>query len=198
MKINIVEYDPEWPNQFECIKERLNTILQKLNPRIEHFGSTSVPNLAAKPVIDILVGIEKTEDLDKTIKSMISNHYIYFEIFNSMMPLRRLFVGLKDKNDCAKFKTTYSQNELIPHEELNHCRLSHVHIWEFGSPDWIRHIAFRDYLRENARVRNQYEAIKKQLSLNNWKHGMEYNEGKDSFIKAEESKAIMWYLEKLN
>ena len=196
MKIEIEEYNPEWPNKFKLIKKELNTILGKLNPRIEHIGSTSVPNLAAKPVIDIAVGIKNTGDLDETIEPMISNHYIYYEVYNSDMPLRRFFVGLKDKKDHIKFKNTYTENDTIPHEEINSHRLAHVHIREFGTPEWIRHIAFRDYLVEHPKIKNQYEAIKIQLSLKNWRDGMEYNDGKDSFIKIEESKAILWYHEK--
>ena len=67
MKINIETYNKEWTGQFEKIKTDLCSILVKLNPNIEHIGSTSVPNLAAKPIIDIQVGIGNSFDLDKTI-----------------------------------------------------------------------------------------------------------------------------------
>lgn len=193
MKIEIEEYNPEWSNKFKLIKNELNDILGKLNPRIEHIGSTSVPNLAAKPIIDITVGINSAYDLDETIEPMISNHYLYYEVFNSAMPLRRLFVGLKNKKNHIKFKNTYTENDIIPHEEINSQRLTHVHIWEFGTSEWIRHIAFREYLIEHPEIKSRYEAIKKQLSSKNWRDGMEYNDGKDSFIKTEESKAILWY-----
>jgi GrpB-like predicted nucleotidyltransferase (UPF0157 family) len=193
MKIEVKPYNPEWPNQFLHIKKELNLILGFLYPKIEHIGSTAVPNLAAKPVIDVLVGIENLADLDKTIEPMIQNQYIYYEIFNSVAPQRRLFVGLKNKEDYLKFRSTYSENDSIPHEEIHQGRLSHVHIWEHGSSDWVRHIAFREYLKEHPEAKNRYEAIKKQLSLKSWRNGMEYNDGKDSFIKAVESKAILWY-----
>ena len=104
MKINIEAYNKKWTGQFEKIKTDLCSILVKLNPKIEHIGSTSVPNLAAKAIIDIQVGIENSYDLDKTIKPMINNHYIYYEIYNSVMPNRRLFVGLKDKSILEIFK----------------------------------------------------------------------------------------------
>ena len=170
MKINIEKYNTEWTSQFEQIKADLCSILVKLNPKIEHIGSTSVPNLAAKPVIDILVGIESSSDLDKTIEPLISNHYIYYEIYNSVMPNRRLFVGLKDKKDIRKFRNIYSKDDLIPHKKISQLRLTHIHIWEDGT-----------------------ESLKKQLSLKDWKDGNEYNDAKDSFIKTEEAKAILWY-----
>jgi GrpB-like predicted nucleotidyltransferase (UPF0157 family) len=196
MKVIIKKYDPEWPKQFETIKTEIGVILRKLYPKIEHIGSTSVPGLAAKSIIDIAVGIEDVNDLDKTIKPMISNRYIYFEAFNSSMPQRRLFVGLKDNQEIDNFKSVYSEDDEIPHEKLNQLRLTHVHIWEFGSSEWIRHVAFRDYLREHSKIRVKYAAIKNQLSLKNWKNGMEYNKGKDSFIKTEEYKALSWYMRK--
>ena len=193
MKINIEKYNTEWTSQFEQIKADLCSILVKLNPKIEHIGSTSVPNLAAKPVIDILVGIESSSDLDKTIEPLISNHYIYYELYNSVMPNRRLFVGLKDKKDIKFFQNTYSKKDLIPHDKINQLRLAHIHIWEHGTDDWNRHIAFRDYLKEHPEITSQYESLKKQLSLKDWKDGNEYNDAKDSFIKTEEAKAILWY-----
>jgi GrpB-like predicted nucleotidyltransferase (UPF0157 family) len=197
MKIEIAKYNPEWPISFIQIKKELQTILRELNPRVEHIGSTSVPNLAAKAVIDIAVGIDNPQDLDRTIKPMIQNHFIYYEVYNSDMPLRRLFVGLKDKKDYLKFKSIYSEGDPIPHEKILSHRLCHVHIWEFGSSEWIRHIAFRDYLIEHPQINCEYETLKKKLSAKNWSDGNEYNDGKNTFIKSEESKAVLWYNEQL-
>jgi len=197
MKIDIVKYNPDWPNTFKQIKKELKTILGELNPRIEHIGSTAVPNLSAKPVIDIAVGIDNFQYLDSTVEPMIQNHYIYYEVYNSGMPQRRLFVGLKNKKDRSKFNNTYKESDPIPHEEILSHRLCHVHIWEYGSSEWFRHIAFRNYLIEHQIIRAQYERLKKQLSTKSWNDGNEYNNGKNSFIKTEESKAILWYNEKL-
>ena len=193
MKINIEINNKEWTEQFEKIKTDLCLILVKLNPKIEHIGSTSVPNLAAKSIIDIQVGIENSYDLDKTIEPMINSHYIYYEIYNSVMPNRRFFVGLKDKRYNRNFQNIYSRGDLIPHEKINKLRLTHIHIWEYGTDDWKRHIIFRDYLREHPEITSQYESFKKQLSLKDWKDGNEYNDAKDSFIKKEEAKAVLWY-----
>lgn len=196
MKIEIVTYHPEWINSFQLIKNELETILGELNPRIEHIGSTAVPNLAAKPVIDVAVGIGNIEDLDKTIEPMLRGGYIYYEVYNAVMPLRRLFVGLKDKNHPLTLKKIYMEGDVIPHEQLLSHRLCNVHIWEFGSSEWLRHIAFRDYLIEHPKIRTRYQAIKNALSATDWRDVNEYNNGKDRFIKAEESKAMLWYREK--
>ncbi|MCB0653170.1 MAG: GrpB family protein [Saprospiraceae bacterium] len=196
MKIEIEKYNPGWIHVFHQLKMELLTLLAPLNPRVEHIGSTSVPGLAAKPVIDIAVGIEKVQDLDRTIEPMLRQHYIYYEVYNSAMPLRRLFVGLKDKKNHVLFKHTYKEGDSIPHESILAHRLCHVHIWQFGTSEWIRHIAFRDYLKENDTLKSQYEALKKQLSEKTWSDGNEYNQGKNSFIKTIEAKAVAWYNEK--
>lgn len=193
MKIEIVPYNEDWVNVFRQTKAELAWLLGQFNPRIEHIGSTAVPGLAAKPVVDVAVGINSASDLDATVAPMINNRYIYYEAFNTGMPERRLFVGLKDKRDHSKFLSTYKETDVIPHELISDHRLCHVHIWEFESKDWIRHVAFRDYLNSHPEVRGQYEALKRKLSIANWMNGMEYNEAKKSFIRAEESKAIAWY-----
>ena len=193
MKIDVVRYDPQWKDTFQSIKSELDSILGHLNPIIEHFGSTSVPGLAAKPVIDILVGLKREGQLDYTIQPMLGSSYIYYEIFNDGAPNRRLFVGLRDKRDLEFFKPIYTVEDDIPHELINEKRICHVHIWKYGSEDWIRHIAFRDYLRAFPDVRDAYAALKLGLTTKEWSDGMEYNRAKDAFIKTEEAKALKWY-----
>ena len=196
MKIYIEEYTPKWVDTFKMIKKELRTIHRGLNPIVEHIGSTSVPNLAAKPVIDIAVGIDSFQNLDITIEPMLQNYYIYYEIYNSSMPLRRLFVGLKEKKHQQKFKNIYKKGDSIPHKRINTHKLCHIHIWEFDTTEWHRHIAFRDYLIENPKIKTQYEILKKKLSKKKWVDGNEYNNAKNNFIKAEQIKAISWYNEK--
>ena len=92
MKIEIVEYNPHWADQFLQLSKRLYQLLSFLDPIIEHIGSTSVVGLASKNVIDIAVGVKEYNDLDRCILPMTENAFIYYEIFNQSMPERRLFV----------------------------------------------------------------------------------------------------------
>ena len=149
-------------------------LLESLNPIIEYIGSTSIPFLSAKPIIDIVVGIRDTSELDLTIDPMIKNQFIYYEVYNKVMSGRRLFVGLKDKKDYAKFQKIYSYDDEIPHKTLQIYKLSHIHIWEFKSDEWKRHIAFRDYLKEHAEISKKYAHIKNKLSKKDWEDGNEY------------------------
>ena len=193
MKIIIEKYNPKWIKQFKKLKNELSSILKFFNPKIEHIGSTSVPSLSAKPIIDIAVGVNNSSELNLTINPMIKNKFIYYEIYNKVMPKRRLFVGLKNKNDFNKFKKIYSNYEDIPHEKIHRYRLCHIHIWEFGSSEWKRHIAFRDYLKEHIQIQEKYKHLKVELSKKDWIDGNEYNLGKNDFIKQIESEAILWY-----
>ena len=193
MKIDIEKYNPNWIIQYKHIRNQLLSILNRFNPIIEHIGSTSIPSLSAKPIIDIAVGIINISELNKTIIPMINNQYLYYEIYNKQMPKRRFFVGLKDKKDHTKFQSIYSNNDNIPHNNLQKYKLSHIHIWQYNSDDWIRHIAFRDYLIEHPNDMSQYEELKRILSEKEWVDGNEYNDAKNDFIKNLELKAILWY-----
>lgn len=161
MKISIEAYNPDWSKSYERVAIRLHGFLKQLNPKIEHIGSTSVPNLAAKPIIDIMVGVNSSIDLDKTINPMLEHHFIYYESFNAMMPFRRLFIGLNDSNTTKSFQPIYTKDDAIPFNDIHKHKLAHIHIWEYESPVWKRHIAFREYLRKHPMVAAQYEQLKK-------------------------------------
>ena len=183
MKIEVAKYNPNWINQFHDLKTELSIVLESFNPIIEHIGSTSIPFLSAKPIIDIAVGIRRTSELDFTIEPMSKNQFIYYEVYNKIMHKRRLFVGLKEKKNFAKFQNIYSYDDEIPHKRLQIYKLSHVHIWEFESDEWKRHIAFRDYLIEHVEISKRYSYLKNKLSKMDWVDGNEYNDAKSDFIK---------------
>lgn len=194
MKIKVEPYNKDWVKQFEKLKSELLLLLKNFNPIIEHFGSTSVPTLAAKPVIDILVGIENVNVFDLLTQEMLPHKkYIYYQVFNKVLPQRRLYVRLKDESNFDSYENIYTQLEGIPHEQLYEHRIAHVHIWEYDSPDWIRHLAFRDYLIAHPEIRQQYENLKIQLSQKKWDDGMQYSLAKNDFIQKEEKKALVWY-----
>jgi GrpB-like predicted nucleotidyltransferase (UPF0157 family) len=195
MRINILPYDENWAREFNRLKVELSIILGDFQPCIEHIGSTSVPGLASKNVIDILVGLENINQFDFITKKLKQNdRYIYYKAFEESLPNRRLFVRLRDGVSSSKFEKVFYHQEKIPHDEVNQCRIANVHVVEKESSEWLRHIAFREYLKSHESARLEYAKIKSALSQRNWKHGMEYNREKDSFIKKEEKMAVEWYL----
>jgi GrpB-like predicted nucleotidyltransferase (UPF0157 family) len=197
MKIQIEKYNPDWMQSFESIKRELVDLIGFSNPNIEHIGSTSVDGLSAKPIIDILVGVNSEIDLDKTTGPLMNNDYIYYEKYNDTMPYRRFFVKLNVTLRSLSLPAIIQKNDEIPKELNEHYnRLAHIHVLQYNSEHWIRHVAFRDYLRTHSKVKNRYQELKELLSTKEWTDGIEYNEAKDRFLKTEEKNAIKWYYEK--
>lgn len=197
MKITFEKYNPAWKGQFESIKKELEDHIAFLNPRIEHIGSTSVEGLSAKPIIDIMIGVRDEEELNEIPSLLQGKDYVYYEKYNEDMPYRRFIIKLIDKPQNLGFPGIIHQGDEIPEGLHNHhLRLAHIHTIPISSEHWLRHIAFRDYLRTHAEVRQEYQELKEKLSVMEWHDGNDYNEGKDPFIKKEEGNAIQWYQEK--
>src|SRR5688572_16829708 len=95
MKFTVAPYSSAWPQQFEEQAAIIRNAIGHLHPRIDHIGSTSVPSLAAKPVIDILVGVTEDAHLPLVVKPMQEAGYTYFKIYEPDMPYRRFFVKLR-------------------------------------------------------------------------------------------------------
>jgi GrpB-like predicted nucleotidyltransferase (UPF0157 family) len=197
MKIKLEKYNIAWKNDFENMKTELLDLIGFINPRIEHIGSTSVENLSAKSIIDILIGVNHEEDLERVITPLTGENYVYYEKYNEMMPYRRFFV--KHTIDPAELDVPViitDQDDAPSNTNEHDLRSAHIHILSYNSEHWIRHIAFRDYLRTNDDIKDQYQKLKEELSLKEWSDGNEYNGAKDDFIKTEEQKAINWYSNK--
>lgn len=191
IKIDIQPFNEKWKTQFEEIKTEFQKALTLLESQIDHVGSTSIEGLSAKPIIDILVGLNNESQLDKTIKPLTDKGYVYYEMYNSNMPYRRFFIKTKNK----ELQNTIIKNEnQIDQKVLKHSnRIAHIHIIPKNSIHWLRHIAFKHYLIENPEIRNEYQGLKEKLSLKKWKDGNEYNAAKNDFIKYHEEKALKWY-----
>lgn len=194
MKIQFEEYNPAWNQSFEHIKKELIEAIGFLNPKIEHIGSTSIAGLSAKPIIDILVGLENEKDLEETIAPLIEQGYQYYVVYNEFMPYRRLFVKHKPSFNTLAIPSLIREEVDVPKNTLEHSqRLAHVHILPYHSEHWLRHIAFRDYLRSHPSLKKEYQQLKEKLSRQEWVDGNEYNQAKDCFIKREEQHAIKWF-----
>ncbi len=166
-----------------------------LNPQIEHIRSTSVEGLSAKPIIDIMIGVRSEGDLNKIPSLLKGKTYVYYEKYNEDMPYRRFFIKLKDLPQNLDLPEIIHQGDEIHEKMHDHkLRIAHIHSIPVSSEHWLRHIAFRDYLRTHPEVRDEYQKLKEHLSLQEWHDGNDYNEGKDPFIKKEEQKAVQWYL----
>lgn len=194
MKIIVEKYNPEWVIQYNIIKSELTDLIGFVKPDIEHIGSTSVEGLSAKPIIDILIGVKTEDELERVIIPLIQKGYVYYETYNKIMPYRRFFVKHKEGNgDLPHVKIISDQIEIPVSINEYRARLAHIHVLIFNSEHWIRHIAFRDYLKNNPLILKQYQTLKQNLSNEEWKDVNEYHKAKDEFLKREEKKAIKWF-----
>lgn len=166
MKVSIVEYCPQWREMFEEEKRLLQAVLAEVSAKVEHIGSTAVNGLAAKPIIDIMIGLPNFSVADSLVSRIENLGYEYFNKYEDEMPYRRFFA----KNS-------------------NGIRTHQIHMIETGSEFWERHLLFRDYLRQNPEMTNDYAALKKQLAEREWADVNEYADAKTKFIKGIENKA---------
>lgn len=195
MKIHVVPYDPAWISRFQSIQVELSTLLSLPLASIHHIGSTSVPDLAAKPIIDILIGVHSTLDFDSIIPKMLAGNYLYYPLYNDIMPYRRYFALLDTPHTTLGAQQIISTTaDNIP--TLHHHKVAHVHIIPNTSPHFKRHLAFRDYLIAHIEVKKQYQNLKLQLAQQAWSHSQAYQQAKNSFIQQIEKEAMLWYQDK--
>ena len=171
MKIVIAPYDEKWPLMFETEKARLDSALGGHTLSIQHIGSTSVPGLGAKPIIDIMIAVRTLEEADQfCIQPIVALGYEYVKEFERETPHRRYF----RKSSADGIRT------------------HHIHMVVINSEWWVNHLLFRDYLRANAESRRAYEAHKRQLAEREWNTGSDYAEAKTDFILKTMESARAW------
>ncbi|WP_375498403.1 GrpB family protein [uncultured Nostoc sp.] len=165
-EVNIVEYDPRWQILFA---EEAAYIWQALGNNlvveIEHIGSTAVPGMAAKPVVDIMVGVRSLVNAKSTIPALESLGYVYWR--ENPDPGRMFFV---------KGMPPYGKQ-----------RTHHVHIVEVNSEFWERRL-FCDYLRRHPEEAKRYETLKRDLAATFQSDREAYTNGKNNYILAVMSK----------
>ena len=135
----IVDYDPGWPAMFEAERARLAVAMGELAIRIDHHGSTAVPGLAAKPIIDIQISVASLEPLTPLVARLTPFGYVH--------------VPHPDDAFCPFLH----RPPAWPHTH-------HVHLVQAGGPEERRTLAFRDYLRAHADAAREYERLKRELA----------------------------------
>lgn len=191
MRIIIKEYQADWPNDFAIQADKIKKALSAMNIAVEHIGSTSVEGLGAKPIIDILVGLENDAYLNQVILPMQEAGFTYFKKYESSWPERRFFVQLSALNN-EKVPLIVDEHEDYSYRKDHFISKANIHIVVKDTQDWKRHIAFRDYLRVHPVYREAYYRLKKKLSEMEFKDVLEYNDNKNDFIKEHEKIAMEW------
>lgn len=153
-RILIVDYDAAWPARFELERDRVRHALGATARRIEHMGSTAVPGLAAKPIVDLLVSVADPDD-DATL----------------VAPLESAGYELRVREPGHRMFRT-------PERDV------HVHVWAERDPEVERHLRFRNRLRTSAEDRRAYERLKRELAERDWADMNDYADAKRELIEA--------------
>ena len=165
--VRIVDYDPEWPELAAAELRRIAAALGESAVRLEHVGSTAVPGLAAKPIVDLQLSVPAVEQREGYLEPLEGLGY--------------LFVPEPESPDYHLFAKPPGRP-----------RSYHLHVCEAGSEHERRHVAVRDYLRANPEEAAGYEAIKRRLAERHPQDRLAYIEGKDDFVAALEARALRW------
>jgi len=142
----IKKYNPDWINQFQKIKAELDLALNGLNYSIEHIGSTSVPHLDAKAIIDIDIIHEENEAEFNKIKAKLESIGYYH-----------------NGNQDIKYREVFKRNGILKNEILDSIT-HHLYVCVKNSEGLKRHILFRDALRNNEAARLEYQRMKYEIA----------------------------------
>lgn len=169
MFVHVVPHDPAWSLQFSQQVPILQDALGGNAVAVHHIGSTSIAGIHAKPVIDFLIEVKDIAQVDACNPAMIALGYEALGEYG--IPGRRYF--RKDRSPRV--------------------RLHNIHTFAAGSPEAIRHLAFRDFMRAHEEYAEQYSQLKIALAEQFPEDIQGYMDGKNDFIKDMEQRALLWW-----
>jgi GrpB-like predicted nucleotidyltransferase (UPF0157 family) len=158
-EVRLEPHDARWAGQFASERDRLLKLLPGHFTAIEHIGSTAVPRLAAKPIIDLIAGVGSIGEADALLDSLCSNGYVTSGDFNATLSDRRW---------------------LMRHAAGR--RTHHLHLVVFGSDIWLRWLRFRDLLRASPEIAADYGNLKRELAVQHHHDREAYTRAKSAFI----------------
>ena len=160
-RLEIVDYDPAWPAMFAEHRRRLREALKTAAVGIEHIGSTSVPGLAAKPIVDIVVAVEDITAEEDYLDPLLAAGYV-----------------LRVREPRHRMVRT-------PERDV------HVHLYEQGASEIDEYLLLRDHLRSDADDRARYEHTKRELLGRSWDDMNDYADAKTEVILAIKARAAL-------
>ena len=167
-KVEVVPHNPGWRDAFEAEAKRVAAALGENVVTIRHIGSTAIPDIYAKPVLDLLVEVRDITEVDGQSSAMESLGYEVMGEYG--IPGRRYF--RKDNREGI--------------------RTHHIHAFEAGSAEAGRHLAFRDYMIAHPGDAQRYSELKRRLADEHPQSMDGYMDGKDGFIKEMDRRAARW------
>jgi GrpB-like predicted nucleotidyltransferase (UPF0157 family) len=156
-KIRVVDYDPDWPRLFRREADRIRAVLGERVVQLEHVGSTSVPGLAAKPIIDVLLVVPDSGDEPAYVPDLEAAGYV-------------LVIREPDWHQHRVLKG--------PDTDLN------LHVYSPGCPEIERNLIFRERLRKDPVDRAHYQRVKRELAERDWTYVQQYADAKSEVVEA--------------
>ncbi len=165
--VQLYDYDPDWPRQAAERIARLR-VLEPVLVEAHHIGSTSVPGLIAKPIIDLMPLVTDLDALDRERGAVEALGYRWHGEY-----------GIPGRRYCTR--------------DVGERRMAQVHFFVMGSPDAHRHLAFRDYLRAKPGAASAYAAVKRRAREQHPGDSHAYGAAKQPWIDQTEALALAWY-----
>jgi GrpB-like predicted nucleotidyltransferase (UPF0157 family) len=156
-KVQVVDYGPDWPRRFQLEADRIQRVLGDRVVQLEHVGSTSVPGLAAKPIIDIMLIVPDSADEPAYLPDLEAAGYVLV-IREPEWYQHRCFKG--------------------PDTNIN------LHVYSPGCPEIERYLLFRDRLRGHPADREHYQRVKRELAERDWTYVQQYADAKTEVVEA--------------
>ncbi|WP_096671137.1 GrpB family protein [Polaromonas sp. AET17H-212] len=160
-EVALQAYDKRWPTRFVAERDRLLALFPLIFVDIEHIGSTAVPGLVAKPIVDLLAGVETMAMARSLTKPLREAGYTTSAEFNATLTDRQWFMRWADGR-----------------------RTHHLHIAVQGGPAWTRHLRFRDALRASPVLAARYAALKAELAVRHPTDREAYTNAKTAFVNS--------------
>lgn len=160
-EVGLAPYAEAWPAMFITERDRLAQLFPQQMLDIEHFGSTAIPGMPAKPIIDILAGVESMAVADTLFGPILASGYTTSREFNAMLPDRRWFMRFADGK-----------------------RTHHLHVVVLGGGQWEERLRFRDILRSHAGLAQQYAKLKSELASRHRNDREAYTNAKSEFVSS--------------
>jgi GrpB-like predicted nucleotidyltransferase (UPF0157 family) len=165
--VRIVDYDPAWPALADAELRSVEQALGGVAVRLEHVGSTAVPGLAAKPIIDLLVSVEALKPRPRYTEPLERLGYLF--VTDPQSPDYLLFARPPERP-----------------------RTHHLHVCAAGSRHELRHLAVREFLRAHADEAERYDSLKRGVAARHPQDRLAYMEGKEEYLNALEARALEW------
>ena len=161
--VTIAEYDPEWPAMYAREEARIRAALGERALLVEHVGSTAVPGLAAKPIIDIILAVADVSDEDAYLPDLEAAGYV---------------LRIREPDPTSAIFNDEEPHRVFKGREID----LNLHVFSHGSGEIARLVRMRDWLRTNEADRALYERTKRALAARHWEYIQQYADAKDEII----------------